>query len=358
MGRAMLIIVAGVMVALGFTQIGQQGTVLQMTQQSATYAESTQAYNLTHTGLQLTISKFMQEIYDNPGVCQEGSVDIYEIEGGIVEVEHLLCGDITDEDNSRFRLRGSAVFNEREHTATVTYEAYELHFVPEFDSAIKITTEDFNFDIDGSAAGISGDDPSDEQICGDKPGVTYPPDSETTQFDEHADQIEGDPPYGEDPETSFDEAADLIQRLEGQPGTQTISGNVNENLGSPENPGVFMVDGSTKLAGGASEGWGILIIKATGEMEMEDPDLDLGGNFTFNGLVIYENAFSLSAKGTPSINGTVMIGKTNDAIGNIDVDIRGNVSFQYDCTAQKYAEMASSNINQAGVKFTVLNIFE
>lgn len=356
MGRAMLIIVSGVLLSVGITQSGLQDRLREMTRHGVNYANQTRASNIAHAGLQLTVQELMQD----PDLCEnfysENNPPPYLLDDGQA---HVTC-QIEDDTAADlvYILQSTGTTDDATDMITIRYQVNQLHFVPMFDSAIKITLKPFEFDIDGASAEIIGDDPTTTGECGDKPGITYPPDSDgATHVAPFEDQIYGAPPHEED-ETTFDEAAELIERLENQPGTQMLNGNINEPLGSQETPGVFLVDGSVKLTGGATEGWGILIIKATGDMDMEDPDLDLGGNFTFNGLVVFENASSLSAKGTPSINGSMMIGKTNDSIGTMNIDISGNVTVQYDCTAQQFAEQAAANVHEAGWKFSALSIFE
>ena len=79
-------------------------------------------------------------------------------------------------------------------------------------------------------------------------------------------------------------------------------------------------------------------------MDDEGATLDLAGNFEFNGLVVFENAYSIDGRGTPKINGTMLIGNT-DLMGDdsIDIDLGGNISINYDCEAEEYARMAAAN---------------
>ncbi|MEX0769414.1 MAG: hypothetical protein WD035_01700 [Balneolaceae bacterium] len=360
MGRAMLIIVAGVMLSVGITQSGLQDRVREMTRHGVQYAEQVRASNIAHAGLQLTIHKLMQDPEDCENFYSENNPPPYNLDGGEA---HVIC-DIEDDSAEEwiYILQSTGTADESSHTITGRYQVRQLHFVPTFDSAIKITMTPFEFDIDGAAAEIHGEDPTETGECGDKPGITYPSSEDSTKIVPYESQITGSPPHHSNPETSFDEAEELIQRLEGQPGT-VILNNDTPNMGTEDDPGVFMVDGPVKLTGGVSEGWGILIIKQNAEMDINDPEyeapeLGLGGNFTFNGLVIFENATSLSAKGTPSINGSTLIGQTNDGLGSMNIDFAGNVNIQYDCTAQQYAEQAAANVHEAGWNFTALSIFE
>ncbi|MEX1010545.1 MAG: hypothetical protein WDZ29_00635 [Balneolaceae bacterium] len=350
MGRAMLIIVSGVLLSVGITQSGLQDTVLGLSRHSTGYAERTQSSNIAHSALELTIHQMMQ---DETVCTQDGSLT-YALDEGTAIVQFIYCADPADEDDVTYRLRATGTVGDQEQSINVTYQLQELHFLPDFNGAIGIATDDFTFGIDGASASISGNDAS--MTCEDGPGVAVQSAEGEDKVEGYASQIDGDPAIEVDPALNFDDVTEMIQRLEEQPGAQFLGGNVNEPLGSADNPGVFFVTSSTQLKGGASEGYGILVIRTNGELEMEG-ELDLGGNFTFNGLVIFENAFSLSAKGTPSINGSMLIGNTND-IGTMDVGISGNVNIQYDCQAIEYAKKASANVNGAGRKYTATSIYE
>lgn len=355
MGRAMLIIVAGVLISVGIVNSSLQERIRHIYGYNSDFAEATIASNIAHSALELTIHSMMTGEVD----CDTTLTPLdYSLQSGLASVRFLQCPDPDNDEVLLYRLEAVGNVEGQEKRVIVSYEGQELHFVPAFDGAIMIASEPFEFEISGAAAEINGNDPTPAGECGDKPGITYPDASNAEKVTPYDSQIYGDPPHTADPEISFDEAAELIQRLEGQPGTINLNGNINNPLGSAENPGVFFVDGSVRLGGGASEGWGILIIKSTGEMDMEDPELDLGGNFTFNGLVIFENATSLSAKGTPSIHGSMLIGKTNDSVGSMDIDIAGNVTVQYDCTMEQYAQQAAANVHQAGMSYSVLSVFE
>jgi len=109
-----------------------------------------------------------------------------------------------------------------------------------------------------------------------------------------------------------------------------------------------------RLTGQQSEGYGIMVIRADASMEMEDPSLSVAGNFEFNGLVIFENAYAFDGRGTPTINGSVLIGETDGHTGDkIDIDLGGDININYDCMGEKYAKMAADNAVQQN-KYTLL----
>jgi len=85
-----------------------------------------------------------------------------------------------------------------------------------------------------------------------------------------------------------------------------------------------------------------MVVRSGGELEYEG-ELSVAGNFKFNGLVIFENAYNMTGRGTPRINGSVLVGKANDTNERLDIDLGGTIDIQYDCTAEKYAQLASAS---------------
>ncbi|MDZ7807187.1 MAG: hypothetical protein U5K71_08725 [Gracilimonas sp.] len=74
-------------------------------------------------------------------------------------------------------------------------------------------------------------------------------------------------------------------------------------LGTAEKPGVFFVEGDTKFTSN-TEGFGIMVVRnygtVSGDSTLLDEttgSLDLKGGFTFNGLIIFENAYNMDGKG-------------------------------------------------------------
>jgi len=196
---------------------------------------------------------------------------------------------------------------------------------------------------------MSGNSPSGAG-CEDKPAITTLPGSESN-FDSisSSSSVEGDPKVNTSTDLSYQPTDEMIARLAATDGVQYISGNYKGSMGSKENPGVFFIEDNARLTGGIDEGYGILVVRSHGELEYEGEDgstLDVAGNFKFNGLVIFENAYNFTGRGTPTINGTVLVGHTKDYPDHyppIDIDISGNIHLQYDCRGEEYAKMAAAN---------------
>ena len=92
--------------------------------------------------------------------------------------------------------------------------------------------------------------------------------------------------------------------------------------------------------------------------DCENNTVDIRGNFEFNGLVIFENAFAFDGSGTPTINGSVLIGETADHTGPpIDIDLRGNIGINYTCMGERYAKQAADQAVQQS-KYTLLTSTE
>lgn len=333
MGRAMLIIVLGLLVSMGYTITGMTDQRSLLSEGSTNSANKAIAKNIAFTGIQTGIEKFAN---DNDFVPPKSSPWETEIEGKTVYIwmnkfEH------GSSNTEYLNISARAVADNTEHTVVSTFNINEKEqLVPEFNESLGIATNNFNFNLGGSA-NINGNDKSGQ--CEDRPGVSVK-DEDSKDVVGHNDRIDGSPDNEAkvDSDLDFDAHADLINQLADQPSTEKISGNYKGDLGTKEDPGVFFIEDQTKLSGGISEGYGIMVIRSGGELDYEG-DLDVRGNLEFNGLVIFENAYEMDAKGTPTINGSAVVGSTDDT--QIDIDISGNVALQYDCSAQQYAELAA-----------------
>jgi len=236
----------------------------------------------------------------------------------------------------------------RAEVISLYYKQPFSSLVPDFEGAISLPTGFNTFNADGNAHDITGNAPSGT-ACEDKPAIVVNR-SETRDALPNNLNTFGDPAIKVDNSLSYEPTDELIERLSNTNGVKYLSGKLSGSgvdMGSPANPGVFFVEDDLKITGGKIQGYGILVVRSFGEMEYVNEDgatLDLAGNFEFNGLVVFENAYSMDGRGTPTINGTVLIGNT-DLMGNdsIDIDLGGNISINYDCEAEEYAKMAAAN---------------
>jgi len=346
MGRAMLIIVSGFMVALGYIGMGNMQQGKTIIDRNVGYANFVTAKNTAHMAIQMAMQKMNE---DSTWAETHGASSPWsgEIEGRSFSLHAEYIHNSTDYwAPDTVRLYSSSEHPELDEPVEIVsvYEINSLDFVPEFKSPLTIATKNFSYSAGGSSA-INGYDQSGSG-CTDKPGITVMDETSEFRVESHtSNDLKGDPPIKTDSTISYQPTDQLIERLENLAYSQYISGNYKGSMGSKENPGVFFVEDQAKLTGGISEGYGILVVRSGGNMSYEDEEgaeLDIAGNFKFNGLVIFENAYNFDGKGTPTISGSVLVGHTEDYSKQIDIDISGNLTLQYDCTAKYYAMKAAA----------------
>lgn len=356
MGRAMLITSAGAVILLGILQLGIQNQRSGIAQNAAIDAYEVQIRNKAFTAAQLT----MERINESSGSWHPTANNpwIQEIAGDSILLYYDLMETV---DTSSFAmLEGDTVQiyakswfrnplngQQKEIDIITSYVKTAMHFVPEFQSAMSfaVDSDDFDFSASGSSL-ISGNDASG--TCPSKPAVTVRDQASADKITDDGSHLNSDSlDIGIDPDLSYQPVDELVDRLSQLSSVVKVEGNYKDSFGTPENPGVFFVESTANLTGGVPEGYGILVIRSGGELEL-DGELSVAGNFTFNGLVIFENAYNMTGKGTPKINGSVLVGKADeDANDVLDVDLGGTIDIQYDCTAEKYAQLAAAqSLNQ------------
>jgi|SRR5690554_319484 len=356
MGRAMLIFSAGAVIVLGIIQVGIQSQRSAISQNSIVTANNVEIRNKAYTAVQLA----MERINTSNGSWhpQKNSPWIEAIAGDSISLYYTVHPPSTpgvgafaylDEDTVVIHAKSwySSNNNQRKEIEIITsYKKSAMHFVPEFKSAMSFATDDFTLSAGGNSH-ISGNDESG-QCGGDRPAVTTISERKAQEVansvgSEHLSSDSTNVAF--DSNLSYQPVDELIARLAESQNTRYIQGNYKGDLGSETNPGVFFVENNAKLTGGISEGFGILVVRNNGFLgyELEGVELDIGGNFKFNGLVVFEDAYNLKGRGTPRINGSVLVGKKDENTSNIiDVDLSGNLRIQYNCDAEKYAQVASA----------------
>jgi len=350
MGRAMLIIVAGVLISLGITQTSVFGGLNNLASHSANYAEAAQAQNIAYMGSEMAIRAML----DDPD--WRNGQRTFNVDGGqaSVGVEETGTGD-------QIRLVSVGRFNGETQRLSLLLDESENSLVPRINSALGLymdNASDYSFGISGGGNNkgqiIDGRDASGQ--CEDLPGVMAT-DSDVykngSDLDGESDNITGDSKFGFDPDMDFNDVVTLIEALHS--GTSGVDytnlqnnvdqddfGDINPETGIP-NPGVFVVDNTTAKIKGNTVGSGILIVRSSGNVDVEvEADLQTAGTPEFHGLVIFENAFALSSSGAVEIFGSVLVGKSNENAPKFDIQFNGKAKLQYDCRAQQYADMAAS----------------
>ena len=356
MGRAMLIIVAGVLISLGITQTSVFGGLENFVQHSGNIAENVQAKNVAYMGTELAIQNMIQD----PS-WRDGESATFDIDSGSSSVT------IEEISTNEYRLISTGTFNGEVQTITMVLQEGSSSSVPTFKSALGLLFEEEGLFTGGIAGGgnkggVDGNDAS--STCASVPGVLVPGNNDKSLLEgidsqrNNMDLFRGDPGVSADPNLNFDEVAKLIEALEASnPTYLPTNGDDIDDLGSPDNPGVFFVEnGKAKVAGG-TEGYGIMVVKSTGEVDTEAAELTLSGNVEFNGLVIFENAYNLTNNGTVDIFGSVLVGKTMEG-ADFDFQFNGNARIQYDCSAQKYADQAASSSLSSNIAFQQMSVYE
>lgn len=360
MGRAMLIICAGVLVSLGIVSISTSNQGKMLNQATVTYADYTMAKNAAHTAIQMAMQEINKD-EDNrgtdnywPKVHNKSNPWEIVINGRNVS---LYTEYEENEDGQLFDAEPLRLFSIADHE-DLTVEVisqYEMSqfsdLVPDFEGALGVAApaDSYTFTSGGNAT-INGQTPQPD-ACRDMP-TELPPIKASEKGDHNFDgfNTDSDPKFQEDSEFDYEPTDELIERLSNTDGVQYINGTYNGDMGSADDPGIYFVeDDNARITGGVREGWGILVIRTSGEMVIEEDDgstLDLAGNFTFNGLVIFENADTFRGRGTPTINGSVLVGNPDydpNSLDKTDIDISGNIEINYDCRGADYAKLAAAN---------------
>jgi len=129
----------------------------------------------------------------------------------------------------------------------------------------------------------------------------------------------------------------------------------NNTFGTNNSPQVTCISGNTSTPGmnlvdiqGQWSGTGILVVR--------DADVNIHGDFAFNGLVIITGqqvSLSMNGAGSKDVYGSIMINETSTDTGN-ELDLQGNASVRYSTSAllkarnlippdQKYPLISSSS---------------
>lgn len=349
----MIIITSGVLVALGIFNISTSRQGLSLTEKTVNNADYVMAKNTAHTAIQMAMQHINEddewaERHDKNNAKFTGPWETV-IDGRSVTLftEYAKHPDYWQPDTLRM-ISNASHKNLKAEVISLYYKQPFSSLVPTFEGAISLPTGFNTFNADGNAHNITGNAPSGT-ACEDKPAIVVNR-SETKDALPNNLNTEGNPDIKVDNNLSYEPTDELIERLSNTSGVKYLSGKLSGagvDMGSQTEPGVFFVENDLKITGGKIQGYGILVIRSFGDMEYVDEDgtvLDLAGNFEFNGLVVFENAYSMDGRGTPTINGTMLIGNT-DLLGNdsIDISLGGNISINYDCEAEEYAKMAAAN---------------
>lgn len=354
MGRAILIICSGVLISMGYVTMGSNNQGKMLTQKTVDYAEYTMAKNAAHTGIQMAMQLINKDDGWPNNYKYENSPWTTKIQDLEVRLhtKYVKNPDYWNPDSlwlySRAQL-GEEFGNKNVEVRSLYLKQPFSSLVPDFEGALTVAADadKFTFGMGGSAS-INGNSPSGAGCTEDKPAITTLEGSGDNFGLSGSADVEGNPKVKESSTLSYQPTDELIARLANTNGVQYITGNYKGSMGTQENPGVFFVEDNAKLTGGIDDGYGILVIRSYGNLEYEGEDgatLDIAGNFKFNGLVVFENAYNFKGRGTPTINGSVLVGHTEEFPGHEDIgiDLSGTIDIQYDCRGEDYARKAAAN---------------
>lgn len=346
MGRAMLIICSAVLISMGFIGIGTSNQGKLLTEKVVNYADFTIAKNAAHTAIQIAMQKTNADdewpnYHDTPDNAWTTTIQGVEV---ALYTDYNQDPDYWEPDS----LRLYSFANHQGNVVQVIsfYEKAPFStLVPAFGGALQFPTGYGSITANGAAHGINGIADHCEE---NKPAIVTS--DELTKAELDSLQASGD--LNVDSETAVDSTLnyeptdELIERLLNSGNATTVNSDYAGTLGTASEPGVFFIDGNVKLTGQQSEGYGIMVIQNSAYMQYEDETgttVDIRGNFQFNGLVIFENASLFEGGGTPTINGSVLVGETSDNVDPIDITLDGNININYDCNGENYAKMAAAD---------------
>lgn len=347
MGRAMLILCAAALIAMGFVNISTSKQGKALTQFNVNYADYIMAKNAAQSAIQIA----MQNI--NKDDTWANTHDISNPWQTTIDGREIILYTIYDESADFWEPDDLRMISNAKHnniSVQVISQYLKQPFsalVPDFAGALQLPTNIGNFNVDGNAYGINGTPPPGHDCPESKPPVMVNSEETKAKVDEAVEghnQLDGDVEV--DPTLNYEPTDELIERLYNSGNAITVGLEYGDQLGTTDNPGVFFIEGNVKLTGQQSKGYGIMVIRSGGNMEYEGEDggnLDVAGNFEFNGLIIFENAYDFDGRGTPTINGSILVGNTPDYTGDpIDIDLGGNININYDCKGEDYAKQAAA----------------
>jgi hypothetical protein len=233
MGRAMLIIAAGAIIAVGILQLGVQGKRTSIATNTAVDAYEVEIRNKAFTAAQVT----MERINESGGTWRPtfNSPWVQDIDGTPISVyynkiDSAGTGTFAQLEAETIEIHASATYDDPMTGQTnnmeiiTTYVKRAMHFVPEFKGAMQFATgiNGFNFGLSG-ASKITGDDVSG--LCSSKPSIVV--ENEDAKADvlagvkKTSSLVSDNTSIGIDPNLSYQPVDELVARLADMAGTTT-----------------------------------------------------------------------------------------------------------------------------------------
>jgi hypothetical protein len=378
MGRYILIIVMGVMILLGISQLSTMETSHGLTRMTVNYAEQTNSANIARSVAEQYIAMLRNPAY----TPQNESFPFNEGSGSVTNV-------VTDGDNVWFDVISS--INDQNYTIEYHVLRSELHFIPEILSAIEVAAETPTITVD--EANYSRN-PDNAPQCSAMPDLMF---SDNATVNNNSEWMVTDT-YQEGKYRGYEF---LLNRLD-ENNVYRPTGTYEGGFGTPENPVVYIIDSKVTLpvttttettteGGGTGtgtvirdcsgikaaglrrrcengeaipdkfeeqvitttithtstiDGYGILIFRGLGELDKQ------GNTLNFHGMVIDERV-NISGVTLPNILGSMVF--PNKRTENIDLT---DIQILQDCDMRSYAEQAAAILIDADPKYRRISIFE
>ena len=303
MGRFILILTLGSFVILGIIQRAVNNRQITMTEGNVETFMVNQGRNATGSALELAINRIFNESdwgnppleweYDFPDFTVRVNVDDHDVDSDAIQANELR---ITSSVNIGNRVLESTAFIDR--------GSVEL---PNLDGALSVYGTNSRIRLQGVGAHfkIDGNDTNPEGITnheseGNVAGIASVT-PESTLFTRIAGGASGKDFYVGEPDFDYDsnlegsEVNALYQEYIDMKNGQFYSD--GDDLGSNNTPTINIIGNDAKFTNN-EVGAGILVVKP-------DATLEIGGNFTYNGLILVAGKLEIS--GTPRIYGGVML---------------------------------------------------
>lgn len=353
MGRATLIICTGVIVMVGYIGLGSLQQSGQIIGSNVSYAERLGAKNAARTVIQMA----MDEMNNDPNWHDDKTENNPWVKK-IDDTEVRLYVDVVyeEEDSTKFyepdtlRLVSTARYldsNTETYHSTKIIGVYVTTAINEMIESFKGALAIVANNVKAASSGPATVSASDTTGCPDVPAVTVANDTLLSKMEELSGSINLEGEITLDPSLSYTSFEQLINRLENLNGVTFLKSTHTDDIGTEEDPGVFFVEQPSTINNSLEQGYGIMVIRSDGSLAMEDSagnPISVGENFTFNGLGIFEDAYDLEGTYAPAVNGTVVIGQSDNYLKDISIDLNGYIRLQYDCSAEHYAKTAAAGL--------------
>ncbi|HKJ32064.1 MAG TPA: hypothetical protein VKA34_09565 [Balneolales bacterium] len=353
MGKALLLICSGLVILFGLIQVDVQKRQGDMIKRSATAANTAQARNMAHEGVDIAI----QKLESNPGFRNNYQPWQVTLDHGTASVQFI---DYTTDDSLTYRqlilVSKSGLDND---SAKVVTKIEKNGGMPKVPSAMGFYTSTINFNANGSSFLINGNDTKIDGTAGygnSKSGITVnSTDAQTTITDamnsNQENKVTGKGNYT--PNILYNSSLtntalkNNISNYVAEADTTYYAGSyTGTQFGTASNPQITIIDGDMTV-GGTSGGYGIMIVKNASSLKF-------GGTFTFHGLIYMEGGM-LQGSGHIYLYGSLQFGastSTNFSGATVNGDVHLNYS------TQAFQEVENGMPKKFNIRYVKLKSYE